>query len=203
MRTVKRTARIPTDGTLVNDVESGMPLRARRVTFEEFIRLECEPMAFVETKQMLKSGCSLDIKRDCPYYVMHRDRARPVRVNKLKELAPWHWSVNRPKELAPWHWSVNRPKELALYVQTIAERLKAQAKKLGTPSGKTVSALIVVIASAMRIDSDSIFCNKLSNCIPRSRFVQAHEKLFLSPSISSLPVHFSLYPSAIYCRICT
>ena len=190
MRTVKRTARIPTDGTLVNDVESGMPLRARRVTFEEFIRLECEPMAFVETKQMLKSGCSLDIKRDCPYYVKHRDRARPVRVNKLKELAPWHWSVNRPKELA-------------LYVQTLAERLKAQAKKLGTPSGKTVSALIVVIASAMRIDSDSIFCNKLSNCIPRSRFVQAHEKLFLSPSISSLPVHFSLYPSAIYCRICT
>ena len=147
-----RSAKIPRDGTLVNDVESGMPLRARRVAFEEFIQLESTPMLFVRTKQVLKSGCTLEIKRDCPYYIMHRDRVRPVRGN-------------------PCHWSVNMPKELALYVKAIAERLKARADKLGTPAGKTVSALIVVIASAMRFGSELIFQNKLSGCIPRSRFV--------------------------------
>ena len=184
-----RTGRIPKDGTLASDVVSGIPLRARRVTFREFIQLESAAMIFVQSRQPLKSGRTLDIERDCPYYVMHRDRVRPVRKNSSMD----------PDRV--WHWSVNMPKELALYVTEIATRLKDRASKLGTPSAKTVSALIVVIASAMQYGSESIFQNKLSGCIPRSRFVCVHANFLLMPSAASRLVCLPLQSPA-YCLTC-
>ena len=153
----RRKTRIPKDGTLVKDVETGMPLRARRVTLEEFFLLKCTltNTRFVQSTKILKSGHRLDMKRDCPYYVMHRDQ-EPPRTNTLEYTL---------------HWSINPPKELACYVEEITARLKALANDLGIPSGKTVSSVCVIIADSMHCGKKSIFQNKLSGCIPRARLV--------------------------------
>ena len=123
----QKKIRIPKDGMLVKDVETGMPLRARRVTLKEFRSLSSihgisevsdadTIMRFVQNNKKLSSGYTLDLRRDCPYYVMHQDRTGG-------------------------HWSVNRPEELACFVEEIAARLKARAKTSGAPPRTIVTRL--------------------------------------------------------------